>query len=324
MKKVRLFLMCWISMVTVGFAASAAQPLQPLNAIAAIVNNEVITQSALDTEIAMMKQQLQANNQPLPADAQLHTQILNQMIDQKLVLQMAAKEKITVSDGQLDAAIEKVAGENHLTIAQMQQQIEKQGMNYQVYKQQVRQQLLMNAVEQQALGNTIQISDAEVKAAMNKAVAQAQNIPEYHLQAVLVPVPTTPTTAQVQTAQSEAASLIQQLQKGADFSTLAVSQSSGVEALQGGDMGWRQLTELPPTIAAQLASAVSGSVVGPIQTPNGFYIIKVVAIRTANATPPANLESQTRQMLFYQKFQQAVQVWLKQLRATAYVQIINS
>lgn len=319
-------------MVAVGFAAStakplnasAAQPLQPLNAIAAVVNNEVITQSALNAEVAMMKQQAQANNQPLPADAQLRAKILDQMIDQKLILQMAAKEKITVSDTQLAAAIQKVADENHLTVAQLQQQIEKQGMNYQVYKQQVRQQLLMNAVEQQAIGNTIQVSDAEVKAAMAKAVAQAKSTPEYHLQALLVPLPTTSTPAQVQAAQTEAANLISQLQKGADFSSLAVSQSSGAQALQGGDMGWRQLSALPPTIAAQLSGAVAGSVVGPVQSPNGFYIMKVVAIRTGMAATPADLETQTRQMVFFQKFQQAVQVWVKQIRASSYVQMVNS
>lgn len=433
MKKIVLILagFCGLLAVSLSFAASTIAPIQSLNGIAAVVNGEIITQQALNTETAMLKQQMQAANQPVPSDSKLKKQVLNQMIDQKLVLQMAVKDNVSVSSAQVDATIANIAKQNNLTVAQLQQQIAKQGMNYDVYKAQIKQQLLMNGAEQQAIGNTIQVTDAEVQLAMKKAAKQNQAIPEYHLQALLVPVPNAPTPAQLQVAKAQANALIQKLQKGADFSTLAISQSAGSEALQGGDLGWKQLTQLPPSIAAQVAGAINGTILGPIQSPNGFYIVKVVGFRTLNANhtislthvrhillkqgmtetgdqvkaklavirqqiekgtafdvmaekysedaatakkggdlgwvaadelpanlvksmqhlkvgqvskpirtkdgweliqvlgrknvnnSQANLENQTRQMLYFQKFQQAVKNWVQQLRGKAYIKIMQ-
>ncbi len=321
MKKVLILLVSLVSFSGIVYAAA----VQPLNGIVAVVNNDIITQNSLDSQMAMMKKQLQMTNQPVPPAAKLRKQTLNQMIDQKLVLQAAAKAKITVTDAQLNAAIANIAQQNQLTVDQLKQQIVKQGMAYSEYQKQIRQQFLINATERQAIGNTIQVSNAEVQAAMKKVPQQIQSIPEYHLQALLVPFPNAATVAQVKTAQDTANNIIQQLQKGADFDSIAVSQSTNAQPLQGGDMGWKQLEQLPPAIGAQMASAVTGSIVGPLQTPNGFYIIKVVATRTVGAPQQAATQSadQIRQTLYFQKFENAAQKWVNQLRSTAYIKIMQ-
>lgn len=327
MKKILIFLISSISFL--GIEVLAATPstsiIQPLDRIVAVVNNDIIMQSSLNWQVAIIKQQLQMAHQSIPSNSQLRQKVLNQMIDEKLVLQAAAKAKITVTENQLDKAISNIAAQNHLTLDQLKQQLAKQGMNYSTYQKQIHQQLLISRIEQQILGNTIHVSNAEIKAAM-KRIPVSQTIPEYHLQALLVPVSNTATPAQVQTAKKIANDIIQQLQQGADVANVAATTATATEPLQGGDMGWKQLSQLPPTIGTELAAAIPGSIVGPLQTANGFYIIKVVATRIAKISQPPVIQSKdmVQQNLYYQKLQQAVPHWVKQLRKTAYIKIINN
>jgi peptidyl-prolyl cis-trans isomerase SurA len=324
MKKLVLF----ISLAFLWLSVAFAGPVQSLNSIVAVVNNDIITQSEVSAQMGAMQQQLEAAKQPVPSAAVLKKQVIQQLIDEKLVLQMAHKSGITVSSSQLNAAVASIANHNHLTLAQLKQQVEKQGMKYDVYKKQIHDQILMNAVERQAIGNTIHVSTEEVNSAMKQATAQMQAAPEYHLLGLLVPLAANAPANQVQAAQNQANTIVQQLQQGADFSTVSENQPVGSPAIQGGDMGWEQLSQLPPAIEAQVASAMTGSIVGPIQMPNGFYILKVLAMRTVNVTQggstSADLKNQTQQMLYMQKFEKAVNKWVKNLRSTAYIKIMSA
>jgi len=276
---------CFAALQSPAQSQAAAQPKeQSLNSIAAIVNNDIITQSTLNKQLGIAKHQFQLQNKPLPPNAQLQKQVLNQLIDEKLILQIAANNNIDISNSQLNTAIANIAAQNHMSLDQLKQQVISQGINYSDYQRQIRKQLLMNATERNAVGSTIQVTDREINAAMKKAAPQMENIPEYHLQAMLVPVPSGPTPEQLQAAEAKAESIIKQLHEGNSFSTISLTETFADQPIQGGDMGWKQLTQLPPAIAAQVAGAVSGSIVGPVQTPNGYYIVEVIAARTLNAT----------------------------------------
>jgi len=287
------------------------QVTRPLNSIVAIVNNGIITQSQLDKQLALINQQLLAQKRERPAPAILRKQVLNQLIDQQLQLQMAKKEGITITNTQLDAALADIAAQNHMNISTLKQQVEKRGLSYVAYRNQIRQQLLMNGVQRQAVIHNIKVSNQELQNAIKSMTKQMTNIPEYHLQAILVPVDSTPTPTQVDAAKQKAIQLVSQLKKGANFGEVAISDSAGKQALQGGDMGWKQLTQLPPPIAAQVSAATVGSIVGPIQSPHGFYILKVVAERSSSVNNFVTLVHVRRILLKQEKLKNVDKVKAK-------------
>lgn len=320
----------FLSKITVFMLASltiaiAAPAIQPLNSIAAKVNNQIITQTQLDNQVSIAEQQLKAANQPMPAASVLRKQVLDQLIDQNLILQVAQKNGITVSPAQLQEAIAVIAKQNHLTVDQLRQQVKQQGISYSDYKEQMKDQILINAAARQEIGNTIHITDADVETAMKKIAALTKAIPEYHLQIMLVPIANAATPQQQQAAQKQANDLFKQLQQGTGFKLLADASLATNNPVQSADMGWRQLSQLPPSIAGQVASAISGSILGPISTAKGYYIIKVAAIRTLKSTPggTAAQKRQVKQMLYMQKFAQDTKAWAQKLRSTAYVQIMS-
>ncbi len=306
----------WLALTPYQAQAKTPEKIQSINSIAAVVNSSIITQSELDHQFNIIKKQIQLQHQPMPSDTVLKKKILKQLIDQKLILQIAKQNNMSVSDSELNQAIKSIASRNHLSVAELKQQIVKQGVDYEAYRKQIRTQLLMNLTERRAVGGDIQVTDAEVKKAL-QTMPKPQNVPLYHLQAMLVPVPNAPSPEELQKAQAKADSIISELHKGNDFSTIALTETFQNQPLSGGDMGWKQLSQLPPVIAGELAGSMKGSIIGPVQTPNGYYIIKVVGIKTFNASHKVTL-THLKTIIIKQgelKTGQAVEAELNNIRA---------
>lgn len=110
----------------------------------------------------------------------------------------------------------------------------------------------------------------------------AQKHDAYHVDDILIALPDEPSSAQVQQAYAKAQSIMAQLQKGANFKTLAAANSDGEEAMKGGDLGWRKLEELPTVFAAKVVDMKPGELAGPIRTGNGVHVIKLEGTKDNN------------------------------------------
>ena len=112
---------------------------------------------------------------------------------------------------------------------------------------------------------------------------------------------------------------MQKLGKGANFKQLAAAESAGDKALQGGDLGWRHLAEIPTIFADSVKTMHSGQLAGPLRAPNGFHIIKLVAIRGGKQDLT---KDEVRNLIYQRKYEEKVQIWLQQLRAQAYIKYL--
>jgi peptidyl-prolyl cis-trans isomerase SurA len=272
----------FLSIITgTAMAATTNQPVT-LDSVVAIVNTEVITQSELNQAMQMAENELQQTNTPLPDTKQLQMQVLNQLIDHKIELQTAARMGITVSEDQLNQAIEGIAAKNKLTVSQMRDALAQQGIDFAQYRKQIKEQMTIQQLLQRAVGSNINITPQDVKNAENSPYVLAQKHDAYHVDDILISLPDAPSSAQVQEAYAKAQSIITQLQKGANFKTLAAANSDGEEAMKGGDLGWRKLEELPSVFAAKVVDMKPGDVAGPIRTGNGVHVIKLEGVKDNN------------------------------------------
>lgn len=297
-----------------------ALALQSLDRIVAVINNGVIVESELDETINKIKTQMAASNTSLPPADALRKQVLEQLIIKRLQLQLADVAGLEITDEQVDKAILSIAKKNRLTVEELYQELAKRGMNKKDYRKDIHDEYLIHQIQEKAVAPTISISTQEVDDFMRSAAWQAHNNKEYHLEDILIALPDVPKTEDITNAKKRAETLLTKLRSGGNFSEAAMAESGGTKALQGGDLGWRKLPEIPTAFANLILLAKEGEIIGPVQTPNGFHLIHIAGIRNSDNEPKGeNQRQQVQQYLFERKFEEALQNWISKVRSEAFI-----
>ena len=215
----------------------------------------------------------------LPDDATLRHQILERLIMDQIILQMATKMNIKVTDDQLDQAIANIAKQNNISMDQMRSRLAYDGVNFNTYRSQIRKEMIISEVRNNEVRRRITVLPQEVEALAKQVGNQNDASTELNLSHILVPLPENPTSDQVNEAESQARSIVDEARKGGDFGKLAITYSADQQALKGGQMGWGRIQELPSIFAQALSTAKKGDIIGPIRSGVGFHILKVNDLR---------------------------------------------
>lgn len=257
-------------------------PLTPVNAelldrIAAIVNDDVVLESELEQRLDLVRQQISARgeNTRLPPEDVLKQQVLDRLILESIQTQIAQQQGIRISDRQLNEALERIASQNNMTLAQFREALIAEGQDYDEAREQIRREILLSQVQQSNVNRRISVSDQEVQNFLNSELGQKEVQAEFKLRNILIALPDGASPEMIRQADDKAHELYQQLQDGADFAELALAASNAPNALQGGELGWRRESELPETLAAAIDKLSPGQISQPIRTPGGFHILKV-------------------------------------------------
>lgn len=269
-----LFLFLAIGNTTL-FAAKSNQ--HTLDKIVAVVNENVITQLELDKQIKKFKLENNDTANQIPREA-LEKQLLNQMIMNKLQLDMANLNGISATTEQVNAALENMAAQNNLDIFQFKKMIENEGIDIDDFKRDLKEQLTIMSVQQAAANSDITISEQEIKQAMELMESTNTNN-KYKVSQILLSVPDEPSSEKIKFAKDKANKIVKDLKNGADFEKVAKLTSDGQQALNGGDMGWFNVTELPTLFSDIIPNLNKGEVYGPIQSESGFHILKLTDVK---------------------------------------------
>ena len=252
---------------------------QPLDAIVAVVNDDVIVQSELDAAIELVLPELQARGTELPSRDVLEKQVLERLILERLQMQQAEKLGIEVDEATLNQALTNIAERNGIPLSQLREALEAGGISFDEFREDTRQQLLTARLQQQAVVGSIRVSDQEVDRFLATQRDTLIRRTEVRLSHILIALPENADTAQVEQARRKAQTLVQRLRAGEDFAKLAVASSDGRRALEGGDLGWFPIAEVP-TLAVEAAQTLSkGEVSDPIRSASGWHIIKVADLK---------------------------------------------
>jgi len=293
-----------LSLVLAGFllGANLAQAqtyasTEPVDRIAAVVNEEIILRSELDRALANIRTQYSGNAAQLPPAEVLERQVLERLVLLRLQLARAADAGITASDEDIERALKGVSEQNGMTADQLRARIATDGMSFTEFRNNLRDEIVTQKLRQSFAQGRINVSEAEVDAAL--ATASATASVQFHLANILVGTPDGATPDQVAIAQKKVDGVKALIDKGElTFAAAAVRYSDGPNALEGGDLGWRGLNEIPPAFASSIQQMQPGQLIGPIRGASGFQLLQLVETRTQAADAGTMVtQFQARQIL---------------------------
>lgn len=251
---------------------------ESLDRVIAVVNDSVITASELNAQAEVLRQQYALRKMPAPSDTALRKQVLQHLIDVDLELQLAKQNNMVIDDAELDSTIAKIAEDNKLSLSSMREEIVRQGMTWKGYRENIRKEMIIGRVQQKAVGQDVAVTPQQVEDYLKTSVHQDKTQLTYRVQNIVIPLSEEPTPEQLKLARQKAGDILAKIRKGENFERLAIEESSGEFALEGGDLGERHLAELPDVFANEVVKMKTGQVSGPIRTGNGFQLIKLTAI----------------------------------------------
>ena len=249
---------------------------QELDRIVALVEEDVILKSELDMAIDMIELQAQARGERMPPRTVMEEQVLERLILTRLEVQRAEDTGIRVSDADIDQALEQVARQNQMSMSQLRAALEEEGLDFREFRDDVHDELLTTRLRQRVAQSMDEITETEIDILLASDRFGGQ---EYLLSQILIGVPEGTPSSEADRLRQQAEDIVSQIRDGLDFSTAALTYSQAPDALDGGDVGWRNLNALPPLFADAIENAEPGHVTSPLRTPAGFVILHVRDVR---------------------------------------------
>ncbi|MFZ5757247.1 MAG: peptidylprolyl isomerase [Pseudomonadota bacterium] len=256
--------------------APAQAEVQWLDRIAVIVDDDVIMDSDVDERLADVRAQLAERRAPTPPAEVLRKQVLERLIIESIQLQLGTRMGVRIDDETLNSAIAGIARQNGMALRDFIDRLGKEGVDYATFREQVRRDMVMNRVKQRRVGERVRISDADINEFLKSAAARDMFGDSYRIAHILVSIPETADVDAVKAAETEARQLLEQARAGADFPDLAVRHSDAANALEGGDLGWRNSAQLPSLFAPVVSGLKPGEIAGPLRSANGFHLVKLI------------------------------------------------
>ncbi|OQW90921.1 MAG: hypothetical protein BWK79_18340 [Beggiatoa sp. IS2] len=254
---------------------------ETLDYIVAVVNEDVITHTALQRKIQETVDGLRKRQVNIPPQRELEKRVLEGMVTRILQLQLAKQAGIEVDDDSLNEMLRNVAAQEQKTLQDFRLTVERDGYEFREFREELRNEMLIKRLQQRQVVNRINVTNREIETFLAGQTQQGEKSDEYHLLHILVALPEAASPEIIAVKQREAENVLAKLRTGADFKEIAFTVSDSQVALEGGDLGWRKIGEIPTLFTDAVKKMAIGAVEGPIRNASGFHIIKLADKRQA-------------------------------------------
>ncbi|MDP1674130.1 MAG: peptidylprolyl isomerase [Burkholderiales bacterium] len=278
--------------------AQGAKPraIVTVDRIIAVVNDEIITQKELAARVDFALRQLRQQGTPPPPRDVIERQLLERLIGDRVQMQHARNIGMRVDDAELDKALERIATDNKLSLAQMRGTLERDGVPFEKFREDIRSEITLARLREREVAQKIVITESEIDNFIQSQQAQPGRSDEFNVSHILVSVPESASPEQLQTRRARAEEALAQIRGGADFRQIAAAFSDAPEALQGGLLGWRESERLPTLFLEALRALQAGQLTDLLRSPNGFHILRLNERRGGQA-PIMVQQSRARHIL---------------------------
>jgi peptidyl-prolyl cis-trans isomerase SurA len=258
-------------------AATPDTPLRQGDYIAAVVNQELVTAFEVSQRLTRAREEAQRNRQRLPDEAEFRRQVLESLIEDRALLSFARESGTRVDDTEVDRAVTNIAAQNQMTMAQLREQLAKEGLDLAHFRVNMRDQMLIERVREREVAQRIRITDAEVDEFIEKQRGAAAGEVQYNVAQVLVSVAENATDAVVAERRAWAESALTRVRAGDAFAAVAKEMSDDSNKDKGGEIGLKPADRLPDVFLEVVRPLVNGEVAPALlRTGAGFHVLKLI------------------------------------------------
>ena len=269
---------CAIGWASASHAPAQTAPSAELDRIVAVVNDDIIARSELDAQLDRVRDRLRQSGTAPPPDRTLRKQVLERMVLNRLQLQLARDSGIRVDDERLNRTLLRIAEQNNLTLREFRDALERDGHDFAKFREVIREEIMVSEVRRHRVESQVHISQRDVDDYLSTMASQGAEADRhrYRMQHILISVPDGASAEEIAEVRARTERLLGEIRDGADFASVAVTHSDGQQALEGGDLGWRQASDLPTMFGDALLRLEVGEVTEPIRSASGFHLVKLV------------------------------------------------
>ena len=243
-----------------------------LDRVVAVVEEDIITQSELEERASIIGKQVLQSGMPLPPKSQFFAQVLEYMVMARLQMQFAEKRGISLPADAVVNEIRSLAERNGMDPRQFRRQIEQEGIRFISFYNYLHEQLLTQHLQQVESRRLVRVTEDEIDNFLRLHADRLQTDNQYQLNHILIATQRQMAPREKDQRRAKAQALAERARGGENFASLALAESDGRNALNGGDIGWRAEAELPGFAADPITKLEIGEVTEPLQSPSGFHL----------------------------------------------------
>ena len=238
-----------------------------------IIENDVITQSEFEKKLGFIISQYTVSGNSLPRDrSAMHEQVLDKMINTRLQLNYAEKMGLEFKEWMVDKSMENIAKNSGITLSEFRDKMIEQGIDYNLYRNEVKENLITREIQRRIVADRVKISKKEIDDFIKHKSHIFKENNQYKISSILISVPETPSADEKLSAKNKIKMIQKKFIDGEKFFNLAQNYSDSGNALSGGSLGWRKISEVPAIFLKEMEGLEKESISGIIETINGFYI----------------------------------------------------
>jgi peptidyl-prolyl cis-trans isomerase SurA len=304
-----------------------AQETKVVDRIVAVVNNEIVTLYELNRSFAPYASNIKALNYAPEKERQtlfqVRQDILDKLIDSMLADQQVKRDRITVSQKEINRAIERVKEQRQMTDEQLRQGLGNQGVTMEEYRKEIEEQILRSKLVNREVKAKIVITKVDIKEYYESHREKYAGEKKYYLWNIFIKVPSNSGSSEINNARSRMEAILAQLKQGRSFESLVDELKNSTSAIQGTDLGLYRLDELSEQLRQVVKKMNTGEFSAVLEANFGFQILFVQKIEDTQAQPLAAVEAEIEELLYTESVDNKYQEWLEELRARSHIRIIN-
>jgi len=286
--------------------------------IVAVVNDGVITLSELNDATAGIEVMKGDDKEKRKKIIETKSKVLDQLIEKKLVEQAANKTGISVSEKEIDNAIEDVKRQNNISHEELLRALAKNGLTVKGYREQLKEQIRQVKFVNKQFRSNIKVADEDVYLYYKQNQDKFTGPVMHRLRIISFPISESGKTKETE---KKAKDILAMARKGEDFAKLAIEYSQGPNAQDGGDLGYLKAGEMDATIEKAAIGLKTGEVSDIIKTSTGLHIIQVVYRRKGEPRPIAEVDDEIRSVIFQRIIDERYKLWLEEMMKKAYIEV---
>ncbi len=289
---------------------------ETLDKVVAVVDSNVILESDLERAIAATKQQLSSRQQAVPADNVLRSEVLRQLILRQAQLERVKRSNVALDEATLNAAVTDIAKQEGLSLQEFQTKLDARAAgSYAALRRQVSDDLSVSRLRQQQVTARIKVSEQDIDNFLNSPQGKTALNNEVRVAHLRISMPEDANAEQIKMAEALATKVAKDLKDNSDIDAVVKNNQNKTNRVEGADMGWRGLEDMPKELASQVSGLANNDVTRPIRAADGFHVLKVldsrggsertivkqykvrhILIRPSEIVSPSDAEQQIKQL----------------------------